>query len=62
MSHQKYFLSDKSCLSNLDAYHAKEATGTELSFKPTSHFRHLIANCSSQLQFGACVLCSNPSN
>lgn len=61
MSHQNYFLSDKSCLSNLDALYAKKYMGSVLGFKPTSHFLSLIANCSSWLQFGACVFCSNPA-
>lgn len=42
---------------------AKKDMGSVLGFKPTSHshFLYLIANCPSQLQFGACVLGSNPA-
>lgn len=52
VSHQDYFLSDKSCLSNVDACHTKRYMGHVLGFKPTSHFLYLIANCSSRLQLG----------
>lgn len=41
--------------------YANKYTGSVLSFKPTSHFLYLIANCSSLAAFGACVLCSHPA-
>lgn len=41
--------------------YANKYMGSVLSFKPTSHFLYLIANCSSPAAFGACVLCSHPA-